>query len=64
MKTVLITGVAGLLEVILKTSTLKKAGLAEMIDYIKHRGVAEFDFSLPLEINSALTPSTWKERLI
>ena len=41
-----------------------EAGLTQMIDYIKHRGVTEFDYSLPLEIVSDLTPSTWKERLI
>lgn len=41
-----------------------ETGLEQMISYIQKRGVLEFDYSLPLEIVSAKTPSTWKNRLI
>jgi UDP-glucose 4-epimerase len=41
-----------------------ETGLEQMISYIQKRGVLEFDYSLPLEIVSAKTPSTWKKRLI
>jgi UDP-glucose 4-epimerase len=41
-----------------------ETGLNQMIEYIEQRGTSEFDYSLPLEIISAKTPSTWKNRLI
>lgn len=41
-----------------------ETGLAQMITYIRQRGVSEFDYSLPLEIISEKTPTTWKNRLI
>jgi UDP-glucose 4-epimerase len=40
------------------------SGLMQMIKYIKERGVKEFEYSLPIEIVSDKTPSTWKDRLI
>lgn len=37
--------------------------LDEMIDWIKIRGVLPFEYHLPVEINSELTPKTWSKRL-
>jgi UDP-glucose 4-epimerase len=39
-------------------------GLSKMVDWIKERGPKEFEYHLPLEIVSDLTPKTWKEKLI
>lgn len=39
-------------------------GLAEMVSWIRQRGPLPFDYYLPLEIESELTPRTWKERLM
>jgi UDP-glucose 4-epimerase len=41
-----------------------ESGLIQMIDYIKTRGVMEFEYTIPLEINSDKTPITWKKQLI
>lgn len=41
-----------------------KEGLIEMVDYIKGRGVKEFEYTLPLEIVSEKTPATWTNKLI
>jgi len=38
-------------------------GLAEMIDWIRMRGVKPFKYHLDLEIVNELTPRTWKERM-
>lgn len=38
-------------------------GLRRMIEHIRHWGVKPFDYHLPLEIVSDLTPDTWKLRL-
>jgi UDP-glucose 4-epimerase len=41
-----------------------ETGIAQMITYIRQRGISEFDYSLPLEIITERTPSTWINRLI
>lgn len=46
-----------------KTSTSLQDGLQEMIDWISARGVREFNYDLPIEIESDLTPKTWTQRL-
>jgi len=38
-------------------------GLIDLVNYIKNRGLLAFDYSLPLEIVSEKTPTTWKNRL-
>lgn len=45
------------------TSTSLEDGLREMIDWISARGVREFNYELPIEIESDLTPKTWTQRL-
>ena len=35
----------------------------EMINYIRDRGVSNFEYHLELEIINDATPRTWKERL-
>ena len=44
------------------TYTLQE-GLTEMIEYIQTRGVKNFDYHLPLEIDSSKLPRTWKDQL-
>lgn len=46
-----------------KTSTDLNAGLLDMIEYIRERGVKPFKYHLDLEIVNELTPRTWRERL-
>jgi UDP-glucose 4-epimerase len=46
-----------------KTKYTLRDGLLEMIDYIKNRGPKPFLYHLDLEINSDITPVTWKNRL-
>ena len=46
-----------------KTRYSLRDGLAEMIDWIRKRGVKPFKYHLDLEIVSDLTPKTWKERM-
>lgn len=46
-----------------KTMTNLRAGLLDMIEYIRTRGTKPFMYHLDLEIVSDLTPRTWKERL-
>lgn len=46
-----------------KTTVGLEAGLGKMIDYIKTRGAKPFSYHLSLEIESDLTPRTWKDRL-
>lgn len=46
-----------------ETSTSLQDGLREMIDWISARGVREFNYELPIEIESDLTPKTWTQRL-
>lgn len=40
------------------------AGLREVVSDIRERGAKEFEYYLPLEINSELTPKSWSERLM
>lgn len=45
------------------TGDVRKS-IHETVEWIKKRGVKEFDYSFPLEIINELTPKTWKDRLI
>jgi UDP-glucose 4-epimerase len=45
-----------------KTSVNLENGLRDLINWIKSKGVKDFGYHLPIEINSALTPKTWTER--
>ena len=47
-----------------RTKTSLKEAIKKTSDFIKKRGVKEFDYSLPIEINNELTPETWKKKLI
>lgn len=38
-------------------------GLAEMIEYIKQRGVKNFEYHLPVEIINDKTPKTWTKKM-
>ena len=38
-------------------------GLQSIIDYVKHRGVKQFEYHLPIEIHTAKLPKAWKDRL-
>lgn len=47
-----------------ETSTELREGLTEMIAGIRERGVLPFNYDLPIEIMSELTPATWSQRLL
>lgn len=47
-----------------KTTTRLEFGILDIINYIEDRGVLPFNYHIPLEIISDLTPNTWKEKLI
>ena len=47
-----------------KTTTSLRDGIVETYEYIKKRGVREFDYSINLEIVNDLTPETWKKKEI
>ena len=47
-----------------KTKTNLKEGILRTYDYIKKRGVREFDYRLEIEIDNNLTPDTWKKKEI
>ena len=47
-----------------RTKTSLKEAIKKTSDFIKKRGVKEFDYNLPIEINNELTPETWKKKLI
>ncbi|MFC4036708.1 NAD-dependent epimerase/dehydratase family protein [Streptomyces polygonati] len=47
-----------------KTSTSLRDGLETMIQWIAEQGPSEFSYDIDIEINSALTPSTWVGKLI
>ncbi|MFG2005178.1 NAD-dependent epimerase/dehydratase family protein [Spirillospora sp. NPDC048911] len=47
-----------------ETRTTLREGIVSMVDFIRERGVREFDYDIELEIVSGLTPATWTERLI
>lgn len=45
-----------------KTGTNLDEGLTELVDWIKARGVKNFDYHLPIEIQSSKLPDTWAKR--
>ncbi len=45
-----------------KTGTNLDQGLAELVSWIKARGVKDFDYHLPIEIQSSKLPNTWAKR--
>ncbi len=45
------------------TNFTLEAGLMAMIESIRLRGVRDFTYHLPLEIESPMVPKTWKDRL-
>jgi UDP-glucose 4-epimerase len=47
-----------------ETTVLLDKGLREMIDWIREHGTKPFSYHLPIEIDSPLLPSTWRDRLI
>lgn len=47
-----------------KTTVSLEDGLQAIKKYIDTRGVRDFDYKLPIEINNHLLPITWKEKLI
>ncbi len=47
-----------------RESTTLEEGLETIINYIKNRGIRDFDYSLPIEIRNDLTPKSWTQKLI
>lgn len=47
-----------------ETKTLLSTAVEETIKYIKNRGVKQFDYTYPLEIQNDLTPKVWKDKLL
>lgn len=46
-----------------KTTVTLDQGLSDLVDWVRPR-VKEFEYHLPIEIDSDLTPKTWTQRLI
>ena len=46
-----------------KTQMTLDGGLQSIIDYIKVRGPRKFEYHLPIEIENATLPKTWRDRL-
>jgi len=46
------------------TKTNLDHGLVQLVEYIKTRGLREFDYHLPIEFITEKTPKTWSEKLI
>ena len=46
------------------TKTDLDHGLVQLVEYIKTRGLKEFDYHLPIEFITEKTPKTWSEKLI
>lgn len=46
------------------TKVTLREGLQSMIAWIREHGPKEFEYHLPIEIDSLLVPETWKSRLI
>ena len=42
-----------------KTKVSINEGIKKNLDYIIKRGVRDFKYNLPIEINNDLTPKTW-----
>lgn len=47
-----------------EAKTPLREGLVKLVDFIRERGPKPFQYHLPIEIQSALTPKTWSERTI
>jgi UDP-glucose 4-epimerase len=47
-----------------KTKVSLEQGLSELIEYIKIKGVKDFNYHLPIEFITETTPKTWTEKLI
>ena len=47
-----------------KTTTSLSDGIIELANWIKERGVKDFDYHLPLEFITEKTPRTWTDRLM
>lgn len=47
-----------------KDETPLEEGLVKLVAYIRERGPKPFDYRLPIEIETKLTPQTWTERLL
>ena len=45
-----------------QTSTTLDAGLTSLVDWIRERGTKEFEYHLPIEIESERLPATWAKR--
>jgi len=46
-----------------ETSTTLDEGLTELVEWIRDRGVKDFEYHLPIEIESDRLPDTWAKRL-
>lgn len=46
-----------------ETKTTLDEGLSSIIQYVRTRGPKAFDYHLPIEIETAQLPKTWKDRL-
>lgn len=46
-----------------ETTTTLDEGLSSMIDWIRERGPKPFHYHLPIEIDTDLVPSAWRERM-
>lgn len=47
-----------------ETKTNLDHGLMQLVEYIKTRGLKQFDYHLPIEFITEKTPKTWSEKLI
>jgi UDP-glucose 4-epimerase len=47
-----------------RTKTTLEEGLAKMVEYIRRYGPLPFKYNRPLEINNALTPVTWTQKMM
>ena len=47
-----------------KTKTLLTDSIRLTTEYIKKRGIRDFNYNLPVEIKNKLTPETWTKKLI
>jgi UDP-glucose 4-epimerase len=47
-----------------ETKTPLDQGLTELVDWIRQQGARDFDYHLPIEIDSPKVPTTWRNRLM
>ena len=47
-----------------RTTVSLRDGLQSMVDWVRMNGPREFQYHLPIEIDSELVPDTWKKRMI